>query len=276
VSAGRPPGEAPFDRYLRLLGVAATIPSRAALTELVAAHLARVPFENVSKLHYRKHAGLCGLPGLERFLDGIERYNFGGTCYTNNYYLHRLLAQLGYEVKLCGADMSNPDVHVVNLVALEGREWLVDVGYAAPFAEPLPCDLGRDHVIELGRERYLLKPRDAEGRSRMVQYRDGRLLHGYRINPKPRRIEEFARVIEDSFVDEATFMNTLLLVRFFPGSSIVIHNLTLIRSVGANAQQQEFSTREELADAIVEHFGMPRPIVTDAIADLRELRSAWT
>jgi arylamine N-acetyltransferase len=106
-----------FERYLRVLGCRARKPGPEALTELTAAQLTRVYFENISKLYFMKREGLRELPGLERYLDGIERFHFGGTCYANNYYFHLLLGHLGYDVKLCGADMSAPDVHVVSIVA---------------------------------------------------------------------------------------------------------------------------------------------------------------
>jgi arylamine N-acetyltransferase len=44
-----------LQRNLDVLGVTKKAPSRDALTELVTAHLTRVPFENISKLYYRKH-----------------------------------------------------------------------------------------------------------------------------------------------------------------------------------------------------------------------------
>jgi hypothetical protein len=69
----------------------------------------------------------------------------------------------------------------------------VDVGYAAPFLVPLPLDLAHDQDIVWGRERYVLKPRDAAGRPRLELHRDGGLRHGYLVNPAPRRIEEFAQ-----------------------------------------------------------------------------------
>ena len=75
-----------LERYLRLLGVPRRPPSLDALEELVRAHAWRVPFENISKLYYKKSLGLRSLPGLGRFLDGVEEHGFGGTCYANNSY----------------------------------------------------------------------------------------------------------------------------------------------------------------------------------------------
>ena len=66
-----------MERYLRLLNVRARTPSLPALNELVSAHLTRVPFENISKLYYRKQLGLTFLLDIHRSLDGIEKFHFG-------------------------------------------------------------------------------------------------------------------------------------------------------------------------------------------------------
>ena len=66
-----------IERYLNLLGVQRRKPGTAALYELVQAQLMKVPFENLSKLYYKKHHNLQGLPNFELFLDGIERFHFG-------------------------------------------------------------------------------------------------------------------------------------------------------------------------------------------------------
>ena len=264
-----------LNRYLSLLGVPRRTPTLDGLRELVQAHLRCVPFENISKLYYMRHLGLRGLPGLELFLDGHERFSFGGTCYPNNYYFYRLLAGLGYQVMLCGADMANPDVHLVSMVDLDGRQFLVDVGYAAPFEVPLPRDLQSDHVIELGQDRYVLKPQDSDGRSRLELHRNGKLTHGYTAKPVPREIDEFAAVIVDSYRDEATFMNALLLARFFPGRSLVIHNLTVIESRGRSVRMSTLADKGELVDFIATNFGIPSYITKVALDGLVMRGDAW-
>ncbi len=262
-------------RYLRVLGVSKREPGLDALTELVTAHLTRVPFENISKLYYKKRLGLTALPGIQQYLDGIEQYHFGGTCYSNNFHFYTLLASLGYSVKLCAADMSTPSVHALSIVSVEGTEYLVDTGYAAPFPSPLPRDLTTDYVIALGRDLYVLKPQDAKGCSRLELHRDGILRHGYRAKPEPKRIEDFSRVIADSFRADATFLNSILLARFYPGRSIVIHNLNLLESQGTTSTMRALRSRDELVSKIEEHFGIPRSLVTEAIDGLGALQDAW-
>ena len=262
-------------RYLGLLGIRQQKPGIAALHELVQAHMCRVPYENISKLYFRKNHGQRTMPDLELFLDGIERFNFGGTCYANNYYFYQLLANLGYRAVLCGAEMSAPDVHLVSIIDLENHQYMVDMGYAAPFLAPLPRDLETDHVVELGNDRYVLKPRDTTGRSRLEFYRDGKLKHGYIANPAPKQIADFEQVIVDSYDDEATFMNAILLARFSPDRSIVIHNLSARETRGSKSSVRALANRGELVQFISERFGIDPRFSSDAVNDLGELENVW-
>ena len=263
-------------RYLAILGVMRAKPSLAALRDLVAGHLTRIPFENISKVYYRKELGLVNLADIRLYLEGIEKYHFGGTCYSNNYHFYRLLRSLGYEAKLCAADMKTPGVHAVNMITVEGREYLVDTGYAAPLLEPIPRNMKTDYETQLGRDRYVVQPQDANRCSRLQLFRDGILRHGYLAKPAARNIEDFREVIAASFSANATFLNSLLLARFYPDRSLVIHNLSVIESHGAESRMYELEDRERLAEAVEEHFGMPRRIVREAVDQLIMTRDAWS
>ena len=266
--------KASVDRYLTILGITTKRPSYAALSELVAAHMTRIPFENVSKLYYLKRHGLRNIPSLEQYLSGIERFSFGGTCYSNNHYLNELLRHLGYEAMLCGADMSTPDCHLVNMVKVDDREFLVDVGYAAPFLKPMPRDADEDYEIRFGRDRYVLHPQDKDGCSRMDLHREGALTHGYTAKPIHRQIEYFSPAIRDSFRDDATFMNSLLLVKLYGHSSTVIRNLSIIESVADSYSVRLLSDKDELAKTIEQVFDIPATIVSEAVSILRGFGNA--
>jgi arylamine N-acetyltransferase len=264
-----------LQRYLNLLGVPKHSPSLAGLRELVFAHLTHVPFENISKLLYKRNLGLQALPSMERYLEGINFSHFGGTCYSNNFYFYCLLVTLGYEANLCAADMATPDVHAVSIVAIEGREFLIDTGYAAPFFAPLPRDLDCDHIVTLGRDRYILKPRDETGCSRLELHRSGVLKHGYLVKPAPKRIEDFGQVIENSFRADATFLNSILLARFFPGRSVVIHNFSLIESCGESCQIYPLCDLRAVENAIHKHFEIPQNLIAEALSSLGDMQDAW-
>ena len=264
-----------FDRYLSLLGLRRLPPSLESLTELVASHLKLIPFENISKLYYLNKFGQKSIPDMNQYLDGIEYHHFGGTCYSNNYFIHLLLVNMGYDCKLCGADMAEPDVHLVNIVTLNGREYIIDTGYAAPFDHPLPRDLDKDYIIALGRDKYVIKPKDKNGNSKIELFRDGQLVHGYTAKPIHRPIEYFEPAINDSYSNDSTFMQSILLARIEKKRSFVIYNLSIIESEGANFQIQPIADHNELPNIIEKHFSIPQKIVAEAIVNLRELGSAW-
>jgi len=261
--------------YLEILNLPRVAPSLEAFRRLVTAHLARIPFENISKIYYRKRLGLANLPDIRLYLDGIKKHHFGGTCYSNNYYFHLLLRSLGYVAKLCAADMRTPEVHALNMLTIDGREYMADTGYAAPLLDPIPRDLAADYVVTLGRDRYVLRPQDANGCSRLDLYRDGVLRHGYLAKPASKTIEDFSGVIAGSFSADATFLNAVLLARFYPGRSVVIHNLSLIESNKEKSQVHVLANRGELIAAIQQHFNMPPEIVSEVLNGLVCTQDAW-
>ncbi len=262
-----------FDKYLKLLGINKSKPNFDLLKKIVKTHLIKVPFENISKLLYKKQ-GMNYIPDLELYLDGIEKYNFGGTCYSNNYYLYLLLEYLGFEIKLCGADMKNPDVHLISIVKIDNKEYIIDGGYAAPFLKPLPRNLKEDYVITLGYEKYLVKPQDDFGETIVEQHFEGKLQHWYTAKPKERKIEEFRRVIENSYSDGAVFVNAVRITRFSDTGSKVIKNLDLTETTGNNCTTRKID-RHDLPAVIQENFGMPSSVVEEAIGHIKELRDIY-
>lgn len=257
-----------------MLEVDKSKPSLDLLNRIVKAHLIKVPFENISKLLYKKR-GMNYIPDLGLFLEGIEKYNFGGTCYTNNYYLYFLLKHLGYEIKLCGADMRNPDVHIISIVKIDDKEYLIDAGNAAPFFEPLPTFLTDDYVIEFGNEKYIIKPKDVSGKIKIEQYSDGKLQHWYTTLCHKRKIDEFRKVIEESYSDDAVFMNAVRITRYSEKGAKVLKNFSFIKITG-NEYKTRKITLSELPTVIQENFRMPVGIVKKAIDHFKTLKDIYS
>jgi arylamine N-acetyltransferase len=262
-----------FNKYLDLLGVEESSPSFEYLCRIVRAHLLRIPFENVSKLLYKKE-GMDDIPDLSTYLNGIEKYNFGGTCYANNYYFNLLLNHLGFDAMLCGANMKNPDVHIINIVTVEGREYIVDGGYAAPFLDPLPRFLTSDYVLSLGTEKFILKPQDKNGLSKLEHYYNGELKHWYTAKPKPRTIEEFRGVIKDSYSDDAMFMNVFRITRFTVSGSLVLRNLQLTETTGSLTTSIDVP-RIDIPGIVKTKFLIPAAVAEEAFGNLKDLKNTF-
>jgi len=277
--------EALFNRFLKLLGVKAARPSMHLLTGLIQAHLSVVPFENISKLYYLDRFNQKGIPPLLQYLDGISGYHFGGTCYANNYYFFRLLEFLGFSVKLCAADIRNPGTHMVVLVTIDKQDYLVDVGYAAdylvdvgyaaPINHPVPLHPSTDHTIRYGRDEYVFRSRDGKGRIRLEMFRNGTYKHGYLVRPESKNIDDFTRVISESFRPDSTFFRALLLTKFVSGRFCILHNMQYTESTAAGSDSVELQSKDELVGLVENRFQIPSAITGKLMMDLDLSGDAW-
>jgi arylamine N-acetyltransferase len=142
-------GLAPADvgRYLTRLGVPKpTAPTAAALRELLAAHVQRVPFENVL-IQLERPAPLEPVQTAARIARGG-----GGYCLELNGTFGALLSALGFEVRKhegrCWVGEPDPADAPVNHLALTVRcadqsWWFAEVGMSDAVCEPIPLKPGR-------------------------------------------------------------------------------------------------------------------------------------
>ena len=264
-----------YYRFLELLGLEKKKVSIEALSELICAHLSTIPFENISKLYYKKLFSLESLPSFKKYLNGISENNLGGTCYANNYFFYKLLKYLGYEVKLCGADMKESDVHLVIIATLGNKEYLIDVGNASPFLAPIPLYLKKDWEKIIGGDKYIIKPRNNKGYSRLERLRNGVQKHVYTAKPSARKIEYFNNAISNSYSPDSTFFNCLLITKYISGSFITIHNMELIESKQNAHHIQQIADINELEYLMEDIFGIPQKITSEVIKDINFSRNAW-
>lgn len=127
------------------VGLAAEPPSLGFLERLLHAHLHRVPFENISKMHYFRRLPELGwkIPPPEVWVELVRTRNFGGTCFTINSTLYRVLTLLGYDARLMRVSGGG---HMAVGVRLDGNLYLVDPALGAPLFEPV--DLSAPASVE--------------------------------------------------------------------------------------------------------------------------------
>jgi arylamine N-acetyltransferase len=257
-------------RYLRLLGLDEPPNGLPGLRQLVMRQLCRVPFENVSKLLLFGRERQGRVTTLTEYLDGIEHHDLGGTCYTANPFFYQLLAALDYDVDLLGADMSTANVHTCIRVRLDGDEYHVDVGYAAPFRAPMRL---RDLPIELrdGRLRYILGRSEEDGELTVGVYAGLDRIHGYRAHNQPRTPDFFRQTILDSYLPGKTFMTCLRISRFYEQGSVHLRDRVLTIESAQHLTERELHNMAELREAIEGPLAMPRCPIAEAVAVLEEV-----
>jgi len=146
------------ERYLTLLGVDVQAPTLDGLRAIAAVHPRRVPFENISAILRRHDRGIGPVPplDLDAALDAWCARRAGGVCFEVTAMVDRLLSALGYRTHPVLAQGTFPGSHQANLVELDGQRYLVDLGNAAPFVEPIPLE--REFELEHAGLRYRFHP----------------------------------------------------------------------------------------------------------------------
>jgi N-hydroxyarylamine O-acetyltransferase len=177
------------EEYLARLGVRRCArPDDTSLRFLHAAHLRRVPFENLSV-----HLGEPIRLDVEGLADKILRRRRGGFCFELNGLFAQLLAALGFRVtpvaaRVWDGDRFGPPLdHLALIVGCDdsAQSRLVDVGFGAHSLYPLALTPGVDQDDPGGTFRIELA-----GDGALDIWRDGILQ--YRVEAHPRELADFA------------------------------------------------------------------------------------
>jgi N-hydroxyarylamine O-acetyltransferase len=140
--------------YLRRIGIdkPEISPDLENLRLLQRQHLLRIPFENLD-IHWERPIALDN----EAFYAKIVGDGRGGFCYELNGLFYELLGEIGFESKIISLKVSrgngvfSPEfAHMAIITRIDGKEYLVDVGFGEFIAEPLKFVLEVEQTDENG------------------------------------------------------------------------------------------------------------------------------
>jgi N-hydroxyarylamine O-acetyltransferase len=256
------------DAYLRRLGIGPADrpvePTAQALRDLHLCHLRSVPFENLS-IHLGEEIVLAE----DRLLEKVVGRRRGGFCYELNGAFAALLDALGFEVALLAARvhagegrLGIPYDHLALRVrAVDGREWLADVGFGAHSHYPLAFEEGSEQQDPGGSFRIVAAGPDLDV---VVNGRPQ-----YRLGTRPCELRDFeAGAWWHSTSPRSHFTQSLVCSRVTEdGGRITLSGRTM-RTTGADGarEERELGTDEEVLGVYRERFG----IVLDCVPTVRK------
>ena len=237
------------------------------LRVLQAAHCARVVYENIDIIRGCP-PGIDPEATARRFVGGR-----GGYCYLLNGGFSALLASLGYDVtRHVGAvwrpgGLGNGSAqeawgrHLALTVALDGRDWFVDVGLGDALYEPvaLPDDREVPWEFDQGPFRYRLEASDeVPGAWRFVHDPVQASFTAMDFGPDAVAMTQFEQRHEFlSTSPDSGFVRVLKLLRRDPSTAYGLTGCVLHRQDAEGRDERVLSSRDEWFEAVADVFGMP-------------------
>lgn len=239
--------------------------TRARLAELQRAWCFAQPFHNLDLLAGAQHGAppLDREAALERCSDGL-----GGPCHVQSWGFLSLLRLAGFDARLCGATIAQPDDHLLVHVTVGDEAYLCDVGNGQPYLEPFPLDRTHEqqHVgwivrSTLERDELVLTRRSPDQPEWRVVYR---------ARPHARRWEDFARSIERHHRERGfgPFLSGLRVVRITATSMVAVRD-EQVTIYGEGGFHRARLTEAALVRFIARDLDLAALPVEDAVATWR-------
>jgi N-hydroxyarylamine O-acetyltransferase len=154
-----------LDAYLARLGLGLPPPADAdGLTTVQRAHRLSIPFEN---LDVRLGRGVSLDP--DHVFDKLIRKRRGGYCFEQNQLFLRALTAIGFDARpllarvwLMTDGNVPPRTHTLNLVRIDGENWIADAGFGGSYSPPMKLAQGSEAIAPDG-ARFRLSLTDDHG-----------------------------------------------------------------------------------------------------------------
>lgn len=259
-------------RYLQCMKLSVEEPSYEYLRKICYAHLHTFPFENISKLIYFREyeTNRFWIPDMDTFLKKNNEQQFGGTCYTLNGNLHKLLHALGFQ---CHFTMLGNE-HMAILVTLPefpNEKVYVDCGAAAPFFEPVRFQVSLLNIATFAEERIqFLIEEGVKGKYKYVRYKKGKIngsIWKFNVN-EMLQFDDFIPVIEHSNKPNTLFMSILrcqLWQMEKKRNLSLVNNIFTITYEDKRLEKRELYTIEEIEQVVASEFLLPKLPIREAI-----------
>ncbi|MBX3750612.1 MAG: arylamine N-acetyltransferase [Opitutaceae bacterium] len=248
-----------LDAYCERIGYRGPrTPDLATLRALHLHHVSAVPFENLDVLLGRR---VSLDPAV--IADKIILRRRGGYCFEQNTLFRVVLTALGFHVTpllarvrwQVPADVGTPLTHTVLRVDLDGRGWLVDVGFGAVGATaPLALDATEPQATSHDTRRLVPQ---ADGLVHQVRHGDAwGDVYRFSLVPPPPVDFEVGNWFSCTH-PRAHFTNNLVVTRVRGAERLIILNREFaVRHADGSATRRDIATPHDLRALLIEHFGL--------------------
>jgi N-hydroxyarylamine O-acetyltransferase len=243
--------------YLSRVGLAGvrTLPSGDTLAALHAAHLAAFPFENLDIMLGR--GVKVDLDSIQAKLVGGRR---GGYCFEHGQLLGAVLERLGFGVERLLARVWRPDMigartHLTLRVTAGSQRWLVDAGFGASPAGPVPLDASGPR--EISGWTYDIAPGDSPGTWRLRELQAGNWVTLYTVEDAS--VHPIDIAMSNHFTStypDSWFTHTRIVARRDSGAIRSLLGRTYTVTRPGHVKERRDLTDAEWAKTLADDFGL--------------------
>lgn len=241
--------------YLNSLGLEPTAPTLALLAEIAHRHAARHCFASIGP---RLGDPLPLDPAA--LYERIVLRRRGGYCFEHNGLLYEVLRHLGYSVQIQLARvLNNRDVqpgltHRTTLVEIDGRRWLMDVGFGA-LGPNLPVALDGTHCARAGRCFWIAAGHPGEWLLQTLKDGAPYTLYRYDLARYSQADCELGHFYSHRHPD-ATFLNHLVASRIEDDRIYSLRNRTQLMVDADGEHSTEISSPAHLHGLLTKIYGL--------------------
>jgi N-hydroxyarylamine O-acetyltransferase len=231
----------------------------------MAAHLTKVPFENLS-VHLQEDINSSNVDFL---LNKIVNRNRGGFCYELNGAFAALLSGLGYEVEILAGCVMDSKAgvlgalfdHMVLRVTIDGIPWLVDTGFGRFSYAPISFAKTGEQTDRFGK--FAVAPSGGAHDDVDVLH-DGSLA--YRVEQRPRARSDFVpHCWWHATNPKSHFTRNVICSRVTDAGRISLSGTKLILTPDVGECEERKLSESETLAVYSEEFGihldaLPRPL----------------
>ncbi|HEV3411753.1 MAG TPA: arylamine N-acetyltransferase [Puia sp.] len=232
------------------------------LRELQYKHVFSIPFETLDI-----HNQIPIILKINLLYQKVIRDQRGGYCYELNVLFHHLLHLCGFDVNLVSGRLHHGNnrfgrefEHLALVVNLNGRDWLVDVGYGDFSLVPLAIAPGE--IQSDGRNYYqIIDPVMVDGRPYLgvAKWVTGKqdFKIDYIFTLTPRTLPEFFGMNEfHQTSQESIFSRSLICTMPVPDGRITLINNKLIRKENGKRQVKIIQSEDQRDQVLEKYFHM--------------------
>lgn len=233
-------------------------PTLKVLNTLQEQHLLNIPFENLD-IHYGNEITL----NLYKIYHKIIIKKRGGFCYELNGLFLELLKNIGFNAKMVSARVYNSKKtafggefdHMVIIVKIGYKNYLVDVGFGAFISHSLPLEINKTHhdlrgdfIIEKYEDDYYM----------VSKWIDGKKQPQYIFSDTERQLEDFTNMCHyHQTSNDSNFTQKKLISRPLKNGRITLSENNLkITEDGEITTKQRLNNQNDYITCLLKYFNI--------------------